>query len=530
MEELDRSLRTLDSRKLAWARLPIGTKIRYLEAVRENTHAAGPQWVRSASAAKHIPAGSPLAGEEWLAGPYALLYCINRYIKTLRDVLANRTPSLPRDAVRESSAEGTVVRVFPTTAYDRLLYAGITADVYVEPGITPERLVEGLASFYRLPEPAGEVALVLGAGNIASIAPLDALYKLFAEGAVCLVKLNPVNDYLGPIFQDIFEPFVTAGYLRFAYGGAGVGDYLSRHTLVKSIHLTGSKDTYEAVRAAIAPLGKRLTSELGNVSPTIVVPGNWRERDFIFQAEHIVTQKQHNAGFNCIASQVLILPRDWEGTAKLLQEISKLLRSRTPRYPYYPGANQRTQALVGMRENVSSFFRADGSNAADPMFHSEAFGAAFAYVDLPGNPPAYLRSAVQFANERLAGNLGANLVVDPRTQRTIRSEISQAIADLHYGCVGVNAWTGVGFFLAETPWGAARDSGHGDGARSVVHNAYFMEGTAKSVIRAPFRPFVKPPWFVTNRAAARVGKLLCDFEARPSPMRACKVAFAALRG
>lgn len=42
----------------------------------------------------------------------------------------------------------------------------------------------------------GKLALVLGAGNVASIAPLDVLHKLFIENQVCLLKLNPVNDYL----------------------------------------------------------------------------------------------------------------------------------------------------------------------------------------------------------------------------------------------------------------------------------------------------------------------------------------------
>lgn len=532
MEELDRSLRTLAGRKDAWARLPVGTKIRYLEAVRENTHALAPEWVRAALAAKRIAPDSPLAGEEWLSGPYAILYALNRYIKTLREILAHGSPQLPRNAVRTDENGRVVVRVFPASPYDRLLYAGITADVYMLRGVTEDRLAESMASFYKRREPHGHVALVLSAGNIAAIAPLDALYKFIAEGAVCIVKLNPVNEYLGSILERAFEPFVSSGYLRFAYGSAGVGDYLCRHDLVESIHLTGSERTHEAVRAAVAHLNKRLTSELGNVSPTIVLPGNWSARDFRFQAQNIVTQKLHNAGFNCIASQVLVMPRDWSGTPKLLEAISELLCSLTPRYPYYPGARERTEAAIDGRDNVAGFFRADAANPDDPAFTAEAFGAAFAHVELPGDSETYLRTAVHFANTRLRGTLGANLIVDPATQRKLRSEIAAATSELDYGCIGINAWTGVGFFLAETPWGAA--AGHAlDDVQSgigAVHNSYLFERSEKSVIRAPFRPFPKPPWFVTNRAAARVGKRLCDFEANPTPLGAAKVAAAALGG
>ncbi len=43
-------------------------------------------------------------------------------------------------------------------------------------------------------------------GNISSIVPLDLLYKMFVEGAVGLVKMNPVNDYLGEYLEAIFAP------------------------------------------------------------------------------------------------------------------------------------------------------------------------------------------------------------------------------------------------------------------------------------------------------------------------------------
>ena len=56
-----------------------------------------------------------------------------------------------------------------------------------------------------------------------------------------------------------------------------------------------------------------MTSELGGVGPTIVVPGPWTDADIEFQAEHILTMKLHNAGSNCVAAQVLVLPREWAG-------------------------------------------------------------------------------------------------------------------------------------------------------------------------------------------------------------------------
>ena len=54
------------------------------------------------------------------------------------------------------------------------------------------------------------VALVLGAGNVASIGPLDVVHKLFVEGQVALLKLNPVNEYLGPFFEEAFADLIEA--------------------------------------------------------------------------------------------------------------------------------------------------------------------------------------------------------------------------------------------------------------------------------------------------------------------------------
>ena len=44
-----------------------------------------------------------------------------------------------------------------------------------------------------------------------------------------------------------YEPLVEAGYVEVVYGGTKEGAFLSNHDLVRSIHLTGSTATYDAV-------------------------------------------------------------------------------------------------------------------------------------------------------------------------------------------------------------------------------------------------------------------------------------------
>ena len=176
-------------------------------------------------------------------------------------------------------------------------------------------------------------ALFLGAGNIMSIAPLDTLYELIAHNRVVALKLNPITDPLLPVFTKIFAPLIELGAVRVLTGGADVGGYLVTHDRVAHVHMTGSAKTHDAIvwgpgeegerrRAEGTPLlTKPITSELGGVSPMIVVPGKWSDADIRYQAEHVVTQRIHNAGHNCIAGQSLILSSSWPQRSQFLDAI-----------------------------------------------------------------------------------------------------------------------------------------------------------------------------------------------------------------
>jgi aldehyde dehydrogenase (NAD(P)+) len=535
--EIEQDLIELREGAKRWVALRTSAKAELLAKVRDTTYAQASRWAQAGAQAKGV-AGTPLAGEEWISGPWALLYALNRYIRTLNDIARTGTPNVPASRVHERAEGQITVDVFPDTFYDRLLLSGVRAEVWMQPGVTRENLASTMAVWYKQPSPQPRVALVLGAGNIAAISPLDVLYELVADGAVCILKMNPVNEYLGPILEDALKPLVDGGFLRFAYGGAEVGKLLTTHPLVDEIHITGSERTFNAIVANGTK--KPITAELGNVSPTIVVPGPWTDADFRFQAEQIVTQKLHNDGFNCVASQVVILPQDWDGTPKLLAQIEAVMREAPARPPYYPGAIEHMQQLGG---GDRSILRLDATTDALP-FKEEAFAPMLATTTLPGDTQSYLHDAIAFANDRLRGTLGANIVVHPATMREFAGDLDAAVATLHYGCVAVNAWTGVGFLLTETTWGAYPGStvenvGSGIG---VVHNSYLFDRAQKSVVYAPFAPFPrsvagygatllpKPPWFVTNRLADKIGKALIDFEVQQTPLAAMNVAMLAMRG
>ncbi len=563
--ELDRSLEDLHAGSTAWAALPAAEIIPLLDEVRLRVAPRAHRWVDSAAAAKGLAPDSPLVGEEWISGPWALIYALNRYLRTLRECAATGMPQLAPGRIRERPDGRVVVDVFPAGLYDRLLLSGVSAEVWMQRDVTRSSVGASMKPFVRYPTHDGRVALVLGAGNIAAIPPLDVLYKMLADGCVCVLKMNPVNAYLGPIFEEIFAPLIARNFLRVVYGGADVGQYLCSHPRVDEIHITGSATTHDAIVFGTGPdaaerkrrddpvLAKPITSELGNVSPTIVVPGTWSAADLRFQAEQIVTQKMHNAGCNCIAAQVVILPRDWSQTGALVDAIETAMRELADRPAYYPGAAQRAAAMKAGGD-AKHFGREDGGFVARTIVHldahdvtaagftTEVFSSVLVVTTLPGDTEAYLEAAVAFANDRLSGSLGANLIVHPATERTHRAAVDRAIAGLAYGCVAVNAWTGVGFLLTETTWGAFPGHVRND-VRSgigVVHNSHFFSRAEKSVVRAPFAPFPrslfgygatllpKPPWFVTNRNAAKIGAALVGFESAPSPIAAAKIALLAM--
>jgi aldehyde dehydrogenase (NAD(P)+) len=103
----------------------------------------------------------------------------------------------------------------------------------MDPGLSAEEVLNSQASPYRLAEPVGKVCLVLGAGNVSGIPVNDSLSKLFVDNYVVLLKMNPVNDYLGTLIESALSPLISEGYLRVVYGGISEGTYLCNRVVVQ---------------------------------------------------------------------------------------------------------------------------------------------------------------------------------------------------------------------------------------------------------------------------------------------------------
>jgi aldehyde dehydrogenase (NAD(P)+) len=559
---VDADLELLSSRAADWAGLPIAEKRAVVSAVHEATAGVAAEWARLACRAKGLELGSPLAGEEWMSGPMAQLVYTTALGRTLDALAAGRSPVSGRLGRAPGGRTSLRVRM-PFEGFDRLLLSGYRAELWMEPGVTAEEVGRQAGLRTRRPD-GGGVALVLGAGNIAAIAPLDVLYKLFADGRVVLLKLNPVNDYLLDVLVRAFKPLIDAGFVRIVAGGADLGGYLTEHPLVDEVHLTGSGETHDKIvfgtgedgsrrKAAASPqLRKPITSELGGVAPVIVLPGRWSEADLRFQAEHVATQRLHNSGFNCNASQVVVVSAGWPQKDEFIDAVKRAVRDAPGRPAYYPGADERQDRARSLHPGAEALdskvrrtlFSVD-SATDDDAFTTEYFAPVLSVTELAGEGPAeFLAAAVEFANDRLYGTLTANLIGDPATLRGLGKRLDELIAELRYGTVGVNCWSGVGFLTPRASWGAfpghtVGEIGSGTG---VVHNALLVDRVERTVLRGPFRPAPrallhgemtlspKPPWFVTNRTAGVTARRLTAFAAKPQLWRLPGIMVSALRG
>lgn len=542
----------LTAGETAWARTSIKERrallLRFRELVDENAQ----EWVDIATRIKQIPAGSPAVGEEWVSGPWAVQAYVNALLGTLTR-LEQGTDVLEGFSTRSVLGGRIAVEVLPHSTFDRLLLLGYGAEVWTQPGRTVDDLRATAGLGQRNPHETQGVCMVLGAGNITSIAPLDVLYVLFADNRVAALKLNPVSDELAPVFRRIFAPFSEIGAVEVHTGDLELGSALIHHPGIAAVHMTGSEQTHDAIvwgpgeqgaanKAAGTPLlEKPISSELGGVSPVIVVPGRWSRGDLKHQARHIATLRLHNTGSNCVAAQLVVVSSDWKQKDAFLDELRKAMAQAPERPSWYPGCETRVAdarskhphaEAVGGTPERTLITGLDLDDENETAFHQEYFGPVLGVAELPGEGAEFLTAAVTAANERLRGTLGANIVIHPRTRRSMGDRFEEQVVRLRYGTVGINVWTALGYLSPFATWGAFPGHTLDDiqSGRGVVHNALLLEGTERTVVTGPFRPLPKPAWFVDNRTAATTGRRLARFAARPHWGALPGIFASALRG
>ena len=558
IEVLDDAVAAVAAKADAWAATSASDRAVFLDRIIADTYAEAEAWTAAGCRAKGYDPASTEGGEEMFSGIGTFVRMARTLAVSLRQIDAEGRPQFP-GPVTESTDGRLVVQVFPSSTFDKLLYAKTTGEVWIEPGVTRAELEADQAPAYRDPVAWKGVSLVLGAGNVASLGPRDVLTKLFVDGKVVVLKANPVNDYLVPHWSRAMASLIDAGFLAIVEGGAEAGKHLCAHELIDEIHVTGSDKTHDAIvfgdgedgarrKAVNDPIiTKPVSCELGNVSPVIIVPGDWSAADIAFQAESVATMLTNNAGFNCLTPRVLITWEGWTQRPAFLAALADRLRSIPTRKAYYPGAVERQASFLAAHPDAKllgtaaegelpwTFIPGVDSTATDDIcFNVEAFCSLMAETALPADDAAsYVDDAVDFANDVVWGTLSASIIAHPTSlaDAKVGPRVEAAVANLRYGGIGLNIWHAMAFALATTTWGAypghpITDIQSGSG---IVGNAFMLDHVQKSVVRGPFRSSPKPPYFSTAKNGRQTMAKMLAFETGPSWAKLPGLLLAALR-
>ncbi|WP_186646748.1 NAD-dependent aldehyde dehydrogenase [Fluviispira vulneris] len=545
-KKIENLLLKLSENKNRWAELKLSEKKNYLNNAMNILLTESKQWADSCIRAKGLDELSEISGQEYLLGPAIVMKQLRLFIKALD---ANGCPKIPK--IYKSKANQYIARVVPANVYDKVMWGGFTAEVRILKNKEP---TQGM--FYRKDKVTGSLSLVLGAGNVSSISPLDALHKLFIEGKVCLVKLNPVNDYLLDIFNNVFDDLIKEGFLAFIKGDSETSEWLCNHPLVDDIHITGSHKTHNKIvwgdETPPKPIdmnkiknNKNITSELGCVTPVILIPGMWSDEQLEYHARQIASAVENNGSFNCNAMKLIVTCKGWQQRELFLKQIRKELSLLKNRKAYYPGAQNRyneflkryPQAEVLGEKKVGCIpwtFIADIKKSENEYaFNEEAFCGIISETAIVADDiPSFIRAATDFCNNEVWGTLSCSVIVDPFTRKEYFQEIEDCIEELRYGAIGINCWSALSYAFASTTWGAypghtLDDIQSGIGA---VHNGYLIDFPEKSVIDAPFIIKPTPVWFYNNKNIREIAKKLIQFEYSQNPFDFLKLIFAATKG
>lgn len=506
---------------------------------------AAEPWAAAAVTAKGLPEASPWLAEELVTGPVAVARMLQLLVGSLEDVARGGAPRLPGPLRTDSSGRLRAPVLPVRRLQDGVAFKGFSGEVVLAEDVTEETRFAGL----RRGEPG--LALVLGAGNITSIGIADTLEHVLIDGMATGLKLHPHFGPLEPHFARALSPLVRRGFVRILTGEAELGASAVRDPRVALVHITGSASTFREVvrthREAGAgspdrgPTATRFVAELGNVTPWIVVPGEWSAKDLTFQAQNLAGSILSNASFNCICPKVVVTSRAWPQREEFLETLRALLASVPPRPAFYAGATERFLELVGEPAGAPAghlpwtLLRDTDPDSRPELFERENFLCVSAETSLDEPDPAlFIDAAARFADERLAGTLAATIVVHPRQRATgpVAHALERAVERMRYGTVCINQFAGLSFVLMSTPWGGAPgatldepQSGIGFG-----HNPFMLEGIEKTVFEGPFRISPTPMWLPTNRNPVRIARALLALYLRPSPARLPGLLVQALRG
>jgi len=520
------------------------------EATARSVATQADAWAEASATIEQPAGGEPSRGlargilaEELATGPLVTLRLLRVTAAAWRQIAAEGRPRLPsRPRLAHPGAVGgrlaghgephaprVAIDVVPTPGlFDPLIFAGVKATVRTAGPADLGAFERVRHEEVRRRPATGGVAVVLGAGNVSGLAASDAICQIFEHGRAAWLKLHPLHAPLVGILAEAARPLVEAGLLAISIGGPELVETAVACEGVSQVHLTGGRGAYEAIRGLLASTGRPIpiSCELGNVTPWIVVPGDYTPRQLAMQADMIAGSIINNASFNCIATKVVVTCRGWPGREALLARIASRLAAAPRRWAWYPGAAAAFEERTGRPPpddgRLPWLFETGIDAARDRrLIDREWFLPACVEIPLKADSlDRFCGAAAELAGS-LPGSLAANLTFPECGDARDRQRAELLAEHLGYGVVAVNTWSALAYSMACVPWGGLPGSTAENPQSGIghVHDPLLLPLVHDTILRGPLCPRLPPAWLPWHPAADRLAAGLLRLYGTTNPLR-----------
>lgn len=547
VEELDEIVNDLvHIKSQEWKELPKNQKIDLLKQVLENTRQHAEEWIQSSVDAR--------MGQGRGDAVVSSVAIWSSYVTSLISVFDKRKKN--NHSRVPLTTNKSAIKVYPdpfslelTEAIGMRGELVINADYESQQGDeTKDNGNEG-------------VSYIMGAGNYN--APVELLCELFLHNRVCIYKPNPVNDITFVTLEEkILKPFIQAGYISIVYddhqhhtiGKKILTEYVKQHNKITKVVLTGAESTYKNIVVPYLTSKTQVCAELGAVNAWIIVPSEkqWNKNTINDYARHLAFAKTSNNGHVCAAPQLYILPRNWKWRKAFRQRLKYWLafhaqqEGTTP--PFYPNSfhsqkifqeaypdseyifppnTEKTAEelrLLSPKKQMMLFIPdctvSDANENNSLIFKKEAFCPVLGEVPLDfdgsdNDGMKFLNQALNFTQKNVYGSLTMTIIATDSFLKQNKRPINELLANMPYGAVGINIWSGMIFSLPKMVWGAypgASASGEG-----FIGNIFQYKGVEKAILRANFHNLPRRlAWIRNTRTCNKVLERFGRYKLRPN--------------
>ena len=455
---------------------------------------------------------------------------LTRLKTTLSSLVLGKAPEAK--SIRNTADGQIIVSVFPFETADKYGPQGAwTAELWLEPNQKATQCKHLMTSNNTDTNTNNKCTIVLGAGNQGFLTIVDALDILFIQNETVCVKHHPLRGYQDGFMREIFKPLLERGFFNCVVDTT-VADavLLVNHTLVGHVHMTGGKPTHDAIYWGVgaeakdrkernAPkLAARMTSELGCITPWIVVPAIFTEKELLHQASHLAAAMNANGSCNCNSPKAIVMSEGWKQKERFVQEVQKALCEMQVTPPYYPGETKRynqfqaayptANSLVSNKDVIPKVrakgsrdvkdlpflvidieMAADGTCENNYALQNEAFCPVVIFVTVKdlNDTPTFINKVPDIVNDKIFGTLSCTVILHPEMEKKYFKECQTLLANLKYGTICINAWSALAYAIDTSAWGAypGEDPKDIESGIGFVRNTLMFDHVQKSVVRCP---------------------------------------------